>query len=183
MKNRKIKWVGEHYANTINRHKTRNISVFILALCLLFQANTIIAQVKPDLIILRIESPLWNDSTKIFIGIQNIGDVVSCPVLLKVWDIDASVEEAKKLGATSKQLWIFQENTERASDGQFDYDDYFEVFKEIPAIRPHEIIRVEVNYKHWIYDSNCEIGAFIDCKEVLKEKKDDNNKSYFFAGG
>ena len=161
----------------------RNISVIILLLCLMCQINSVLAQAKPDLIILRIEAPLWNDSTKIFIGIQNIGDAVSSPVVLKVWDIDASVEEAKKLGATTKQLWIFQENTERASDGQSDYDDYFEVFKEIPAIKPHEILRVEVNVNHWIYDSNCEIGAFIDCKEVLKEKREDNNKSYFFAGG
>ena len=161
----------------------KHLSLFILSVGLLLLTNSLLAQPKPDLIILRIEPPLWNDSTKIFIGIQNIGDAISSPVTLKVWDIDASVEEAKKLGATSKQLWIFQENTERASDGQSDYDDYFEVFKEIPAIKPHEIIRVEVNYKHWIYDSNCEIGAFIDCKEILKEKKDDNNKSYFFAGG
>ena len=161
----------------------KHLSLFIISVGLLLLTNSLLAQPKPDLIILRIEPPLWNDSTKIFIGIQNIGDVVSSPVLLKVWDIDASVEEAKKLGATSKQLWIFQENTERASDGQFDYDDYFEVFKEIPAIKPHEIIRVEVNYKHWIYDSNCEIGAFIDCKEVLKEKREDNNRTYFFAGG
>ena len=142
----------------------KHLSLFIISVGLLLLTNSLLAQPKPDLIILRIEPPLWNDSTKIFIGIQNIGDVVSSPVLLKVWDIDASVEEAKKLGATSKQLWIFQENTERASDGQFDYDDYFEVFKEIPAIKPHEIIRVEVNYKHWIYDSNCEIG---DRKSVV----------------
>jgi hypothetical protein len=161
----------------------KHLSLMLIAASLLLQANALLAQPKPDLIILRIEPPIWNDSTRIFIGIQNIGDAVSSPVLLKVWDIDASVEEAKKLGATTKQLWIFQENTERASDGQFDYDDYFEVFKEIPAIKPHEIIRVEVNCKHWIYDSNCEIGAFIDCKEVLKEKREDNNKSYFFAGG
>jgi len=38
----------------------RNLSVFILALCSLFQANTILAQAKPDLIILRIEPPLTN---------------------------------------------------------------------------------------------------------------------------
>ena len=161
----------------------KHLNLIVLFACLLFQANALLAQPKPDLIILRIENPIWEDSTRIFIEIQNIGDAVSSPVVLKVWDIDASVEEAKKLGATSKQLWIFEENTERASDGQFDYDDYFEVFKEIPAIKPHAILRVEVNVNHWIYDSNCEIGAFIDCREVLKEKKENNNKSYFFAGG
>jgi len=159
------------------------LRLIFLAVCIIFQVKSVLAQPKPDLIISQIERPIWQDSTRVFIQIKNIGSVASSPVTLKVWDIDVSVEEAKKLGASKKQLWIFEENTERASDGKFDYDKYFEIFKEIPAIKPHKTIRVEINVKDWIYNSNCEIGVFIDCNEILNEKRADNNKSYFFEGG
>ena len=59
------------------------------------------------------------------------------------------------------------------------------------AVRSVEFYRVQMYWKmgerifneEQLGKERADYGAFIDCKEVLKEKKDDNNKSYFFAGG
>jgi hypothetical protein len=142
-----------------------------------------IGQKNADLAILKIERPKWNDSTRIFITIINLGGDPSKEVILKVWDVDISLEEAKAIGVQQDKWWIFEENRSRSENGENDYDTYFEVLKKIPALGNGQTIRVEVNVKHWIYDSNCEIGAYIDCYNTQVEKDEKNNKSYFFEGG
>ena len=155
----------------------------VLILSLFLLTASVFAQKRPDLVIVKIETPLDGDSTRIFIIIKNKGKVSSEAVMLKVWDVDISVKEAKELGVKKNKLWIFEENMERAEGSGNDYDTYFEVLKKIPALGKRKTIRVEVVVAHWVYDSNCEIGVFIDCNNTLKEINENNNKSYFFEGG
>lgn len=145
--------------------------------------STVFAQKMPDLVVKEIERPDWDNGSRIFVTIQNIGKAPSKPVRLKVYDVDITVNEAKELGVEKDKLWIFEENMERAEGNANDYDTDFEVKKEIPALNIGQTIRVEVFVEHWVYDSNCEIGAFVDCDNTIKEKNENNNKSYFFEGG
>ena len=140
-------------------------------------------QKAPDLIVKRILDPEECDSTKITVVIKNKGNLQSQPVKLRIWDVDIDTTEAKKIGVKEEQMWLFKENMERAKDGNFDYDYDYEFIISIPALKKKEEYIVTVYVKHWVYDSNCEIGAFIDCDEELKEKNETNNKAYFFEGG
>jgi hypothetical protein len=156
----------------------------VLLIAMIVAVNTI-AQRKPDLVVSKIDKPEWrdNDSSSICITVKNKGAATSEPVMLKVWDVDISVEEAIALGVGKDKLWIFEENVERAGGNGNDYDADFVIMKEIPALSKGQSLKVEVFVDHWVYDSNCEIGAFIDCLNTLDEKNEDNNKTYFFEGG
>lgn len=138
---------------------------------------------QSDLEITKFEGPYWDDSTRIFITIHNKGDVASEAVTLKVWDLDISAKKAKKLGFKNSDMWIFKENVARAEGKGNDYDLDWEVKLEIPPLDKGESTKVEVNVEHWIYDSNCEIGAIIDSENVVKEKNEKNNTFYFAEGG
>lgn len=162
----------------------KNPGIIILLLCLF--AGSIehcYTQNKPDLEVLEIERPEWDDSTLISVRVKNRGRARSGPVKLKVWDVDISPEKARELGVKRRKMWIFEENVVRVRGKGNDYDADFELFREVPALVPGEVIRIKFGVSHWVYDSNCELGAFIDCNETLKEKKEDNNKAYFFGGG
>jgi hypothetical protein len=155
----------------------------ILILLISIIANTLFAQKAPDLIIKDILEPEDVDSSKITVIVKNMGNSMSKPVKLKLWDVDIDINEAKKIGVKEEDMWIFVENTERAKDGSPDYDRDFEIIRTIPALKKREEFTIIVYVSHWVYDSNCEIGAYIDCDEELNEKDESNNKAYFFEGG
>ena len=46
------------------------------------------AQKMPDLVIEVIERPKWDNGSRIFVTIKNIGEAPSEPVMLKVYDVD-----------------------------------------------------------------------------------------------
>lgn len=138
---------------------------------------------QADLVLEKIDEPQWDEGTHISITIKNNGDITSDTVTLKVWDLDISAKEAKELGFKKNDMWIFEENTARAEGDGFDYDKDWEVFIKIPPLQKGESTTVEVSLDHWVYDSNCEIGATIDCEKLVKEKNEKNNTLYFAAGG
>lgn len=158
----------------------KTIGLLIFAIGLI---GTLVAQNAPDLIIEEIEPPKWDGGTVLVIKVKNIGKSPSDTVQLKIWDIDWSLEEAKKKGVERKKHWIFEENMSRSDDGENDYDINFERFEKIPPLKNNESFSVTIKLDHWVYDSNCEIGATIDWNNQLKEKNEQNNSSYFFEGG
>lgn len=151
----------------------------------------------PDLVVSKISKPEYVESgavrgTVVVVTIKNIGKTASIPVKAKLYDLDISLAEAKKIGVKKDLYWIFEENTSNAKNGMgdaknltdFDYDPYVESIKQIPAINPGQSIEITFIIKdYWIYDSNCEIEVFVDIDNQLKEKKENNNKKQFFEGG
>ncbi len=159
-------------------------SLFFI-LVMILSGYGVFAQNKADLTVTKIEQPVWTDtdSTMIVVEVKNIGSAVSEPGNLKIWDLDISVKEAKKIGVSRRDLWIFEENNEYSEDGSFDYDENWEKNIEIPSLKSNETYRVAIYLQHWVYDPNCEIGTFIDSGDVVKESDEENNKLYFYEGG
>jgi hypothetical protein len=141
------------------------------------------AQAKADLKVVEIGDPEWNDGSYIKIEVKNIGKGESKPVKLKAWDLDISVKEAKAIGVKKRQLWMFEENSSYSEDGSSDYDENWEEIFDIPVLKPGESHTVTVFVKHWVYDPNCEIGAWIDFENALLESNKKNNKAYYCFGG
>ncbi len=161
-----------------------NVQKLIIAAILLLSLSiTVMAQKKADLRVMEIENPEWNDGSYINVEVKNIGSAESSPVKLKVWDLDISVKEAKAIGVKKRQLWMFEENSSYSEDGSSDYDENWEEIFDIPVLKPGESHTVTVFVKHWVYDPNCEIGAWIDCENALLESNEKNNKAYYCFGG
>lgn len=156
--------------------------VFALSLIVSF-SNFSKAQEKADLQVVNIQRPDWNDSTIITVEVKNTGKAVSEPAILKIWDLDISVKEAKKIGVKKSDIWMFEENSTYSEDGSSDYDENWEKNVEIPALQSNETHTVTIYLQHWVYDPNCEIGAFIDSGDAVKESNEENNKLYFYEGG
>ena len=132
----------------------------------------------PDLTV-SLEKPTWNDSTYINVTVKNIGNKASKPVVLQVWDVDITIKEAIKLGAAEDILWIFPETKKEEK-----YDDpNFVIYQEIPALQSQQEFSLTVYVDKWVYDPNCEIGAYIDSADILEESDETNNKTYYFEGG
>jgi subtilase family serine protease len=172
----------------------KNTLLLIMIICGL----SLQAQKKlPDLVVSKISKPEWVESgairgTVVEVTFKNKGKAPSSLVKAKLYDLDISLAEAKKLGVKKDLYWIFTENESRASGGEgnkeditpFDYDKYVEDIHYVRALKPGESLTVTFIIKdYWIYDSNCEIEVFIDFDNQLKEKKEDNNKMQFFQGG
>lgn len=151
----------------------------------------------PDLVVEKINKPEYVESgaikgSVITIVIKNRGKIASTPVKAKLYDLDLSLAEAKKIGVKKNLYWIFEENTKNAKNGEgdkkniteFDNDLYIENIKQVPALNPGQSIEISfVINNYWIYDPNCEIEIFVDFDNQLKEKKEKNNKLQFFQGG
>jgi hypothetical protein len=148
-----------------------------------FFASNAISQKLPDLIVSKIENPEWIDGSVISIEVKNIGSAISEPVKFKAWDLDISTKEAKKIGVKKRDLWIFQENSSNSENGSSDYDENWEQIFDIPSLKPGESHTVSVFVEHWVFDPNCEIGAWIDFENVSKEANEKNNKLYYYLGG
>jgi hypothetical protein len=144
---------------------------------------------KPDLIISEVHRPEVNRSSdknnpypnydsKITVSVKNIGKAKSLPTTLKVWDMDITVKEGIQLGLNKNQLYFIEEDIQRGEE-----DEYFELVAPIPEINPGEVYKAGLFVKHWVYDPNCEMGAFIDPENVVAEKNEENNKGCFVEGG
>lgn len=153
------------------------------AVLLLSISATAMAQEKADLKVVEIGDPEWNDGSYIKVEVKNFGKAESAPVKLKVWDLDISVKEAKKIGVKKRQLWMFEENSSYSEDGSSDYDENWEQIFEIPVLKPGESHTVTVFVKHWVFDPNCEIGAEVDFENSAIESNEKNNKSHYCFGG
>jgi subtilase family serine protease len=171
---------------------------YTLVIIMLVGSLIIQAQKKlPDLVVYKISKPEYIESgairgTVVVATIKNIGKTASTPVKAKLYDLDISLAEAKKLGVKKNLYWIFEENTSNAKNGigdaknitDYDYDPYVENIKQIPPLNPGQSLEITFIIKdYWIYDSNCEIEVFVDFDNQLKEKKENNNKKQFFEGG
>lgn len=157
----------------------KNTLLILLAALGSFAANS-----QADLRVVEIESPDWDDSTVIVFEIKNYGNEDAENFKVKAWDVDATWKDAKsEMGATKDDRWIFDENVGRSEEGQTDYDTDWEVVVEIEKLKAKKSMKITISVEHWIYDSNCEFGVFVDSENTVKEKDEKNNKSYFFAGG
>ncbi|MCG8575209.1 MAG: hypothetical protein MI810_10025 [Flavobacteriales bacterium] len=158
----------------------------LLFLALFLFSTSSFEQKKADLRIKDIEYPDVSESggTDIYIIVSNKGNATAENVEVKVWDVDLFLNEAiDAWGIDEGDYWIFEENAARAEDGQRDYDDDWEKTVIIPKLEAGETVRIHVHVDHWIYDSNCEVGAEVDPNQKIDEKDEGNNKKGFFAGG
>ncbi len=161
----------------------KTIKLVFSAIFLLSLSYVTIAQQKADLKVVKIENPEWLDGSVIKVEVKNIGSEESEPVKLKVWDLDISVKEAKKIGVKKRDLWIFKENSAYSEDATSDYDENWEQQFDIPALKSGESYSVTVFLTHWVFDPNCEIGAEIDFENKAVESNEKNNKLYYYLGG
>jgi len=156
----------------------------------------------PDLIVKEIKYPDWiDDKTIIEVEIKNIGKAPSEPCIAMMYDLDISIKEAKDLGLEDYLIELVEENVSRAdyyANSEYyqgneyyaknvtenDYDIYFEVFKEIPAIEPGKIITITFEVEdEWLFNTNCELEVIIDPDNAIEECDKTNNKLQFFAWG
>lgn len=173
----------------------KNKTWIVIFLMATFFCNCIYAQdKKPDLKVITIEKPEYDGKTNttiIKVIISNAGDVKSPPAKAKMYDLDISLSDAKKLGAAEDKWWIFEENTKRSADKYgnaenltpYDYDKYWESVVNIPALVPGKRITLTFKSKTWVYDTNCEIEVILDLENKVAESDENNNKKQFFDGG
>ena len=67
---------------------------------------------------------------------------------------------------------------------EHDYDKYVEATAAVPALKPGKTTTIKLEIPgHWVYDSNCELEAFIDVDNEVEEANETNNKLQYFAWG
>lgn len=153
---------------------------------------------KPDLIIQEIKQPEYVydiKGTVVKVIVKNIGDAPSEKTKAKIYDIDISVEQARKMKLDTLFIDLIAENNARAKwykDNesykdvvtQYDYDRYVEDIQEVPTLKPSETTEITFRIEdHWVYDSNCELEAYVDFEDQVKEDNEKNNIKQFFGWG
>jgi len=155
---------------------------------------------KADLAVVEILQPEYDSEisgTIITVEITNLGKSKSAPCTIRAYDLDISYEEIVAENNDTIVHEMIAENNGRAEyynrgenkytevdENQFDYDFYWEVIEEIPALKPNQ--KYTVTFKinnHWIYDSNCEIRIIIDEAEEAEDCDRENNQMDFFGWG
>lgn len=150
-----------------------------------------------DLAITNINPPEYVHDirgTVITLNVKNKGKARSTPCQLKIYDLDLSVDEARAMKLDTLYIDMIAENNARASyfseekhhidSNQFDYDLDWVGFVDIPELNPGQTFDVTFSIEnYWVYDSNCEIRAIVDYKQLVEDCNRSNNQKDFFGWG
>ena len=164
-----------------------------------------------DLEVKSISEPEWHhddNQTVVYVEIKNTGKLEAGAFKVKLYDVDMSPEEGKKLGLEDYLIELLEENQARSTGlkeepkkgenpltsvhtffsdeyaTEYDYDRYWQVVEDVNSLGKGKTIKIKfVIEGHWVYDSNCELGVSVDIEDSVKECKEENNQDYFFAWG
>jgi hypothetical protein len=143
----------------------------------------------PDLIIKDVSFQQWDTITKgnncyISVTIRNTGSAPSGAAHVKLYDLDLSYSEAQKRGGFSRrELGIIKQDEEERMNGSDD-KNFDPVISDVPSLKPGGSITLVMIVKdHWVFDPDIDIEANVDFDDLVKEKKEDNNKKILLMGG
>lgn len=139
---------------------------------------------RPDLIITKIATPVWDNEARqslIAVTIKNVGPAFSPGVRLSVKDYDPAKATAVPPGLTAEERAIFDE--QRRPDYLGD-DRNWEVSTETVGIGPGQSQVVEVKVSDfWVFDNDCELEAEVNDNHRVEESDFTNNRRWFLKRG
>lgn len=174
------------------------LAVPLLGIQLFYVGNKSKECKKADLAVVEIQYPDYDSKiqgTVFKVVVKNEGKKASKPCTIVAADLDISLEDAMKISEDTLVYDLISENNGRAAynkkhddqnvdEAQFDYDKYWELTYEVPALEAKESITLTFELKdYWIYDSNCEIIVHIDPEKKNRDCNQKNNINYFFGWG